>query len=113
MSYMPIIKTIMTSLFKKTATVAYPYKPMYKDPLVRGSVGLEVDKCIFCGICTRKCPTGAIVTDKNEKVWEISQHGCIVCGACVEACPKKCMHMKPELTPASNTLVKSKVTAGA
>ena len=111
MAYLPIFKTIVSSLFKKTPTVEYPFKPMVNDPLVRGQVGIDVGNCIFCGLCARRCPTDAIKTSKDSKSWEIARFQCIVCNACVEVCPKKCLVMKPELTRASGMLVNDKVSA--
>jgi len=111
MAFFPIIKTILTSLVRKESTLAYPYKPMPKAPLVRGQISIEVEKCIFCGICSMKCPTHAIAVDKNAKTWEISRFGCIVCGECAAVCPKKCLHMLSELTPASGEMNKDKSAA--
>ncbi|MCL2665882.1 MAG: 4Fe-4S binding protein [Defluviitaleaceae bacterium] len=101
MAYLPFLKPVIKSFFKKPATQSYPFAPMPKDDLVRGHVEIDAESCIFCGICARKCPTAAIATDKNEKSWTISRFACIVCSACCEACPKKCLFMKKELTPAS------------
>jgi len=105
MSYVPIFKTIINSLFRKPPTTEYPFKPMPKDPLVRGSIGIDINACILCGICVKRCPVDALKTDKTTKEWGITRHGCIVCNACVEACPKKCLHMTNELTPAADTPV--------
>jgi formate hydrogenlyase subunit 6/NADH:ubiquinone oxidoreductase subunit I len=113
MTIVPMVKTILKSLTRPAVTLRYPFAPMPKDPSVRGQVAVGIDDCIFCGLCSRKCPTHAITTDKNEKIWEISRFQCIVCGACVEACPKKCLYMKPELPPASGERTCDKVTAGA
>lgn len=103
MSVMPIFKTVLSSLFKKEATLAYPVKPKVNDPLVRGHVAIEIENCIYCSMCQRKCPTGAISVKKDEKSWSIERFDCIQCGSCVESCPKKCLHMSPELTHASAT----------
>jgi len=113
MTFLPFAKTILRSLTRKYATQAYPRAPMPKAPIVRGQVGIDVETCVFCGICSKKCPTGAIRVDRAAKEWEIGRHGCIVCGACVELCPKKCLHMSPELTPPSVAPVKDTVSAGA
>ena len=113
MSFLPFARTILNSLKQKAATNAYPFEPMPKDPLVRGHVAIDIGVCIFCGLCGRKCPTHAITVTKESKEWEIARFQCIVCGACTEICPKKCLHMYPELTAASDTLFKDKVTADA
>jgi len=108
-------KTIMRSLFQKPATLRYPFEPMPKDPLVRGHIAIDINDCIFCGLCAKKCPTHAITVEKSEKSWEIARFQCVLCGACTEVCPKKCLHMRNELTPASGerTRDKSVATAGA
>ncbi|MCL2834445.1 MAG: 4Fe-4S binding protein [Treponema sp.] len=111
MSLLPITKTIIGSLFKKYATLPYPFKPMPKDPLVRGQITIGINECIFCGICSKKCPTHAIEVMRNNKSWEISRFNCIQCGECVSVCPKKCLHMIPELTGASKELTKYKAVA--
>ena len=108
---LPFFKTLFKSLSKKAPTHTYPYAPMPKDPIVRGHVEIDIVNCIFCNICTRKCPTDAIVVDRKGKEWEIAHFQCIVCGACVEACPKKCLYMRPELIPASDVRTKKKVIA--
>ena len=113
MGFFSIAKTILSSLFKKEATVEYPFKPMPKDPIVRGHLHIDINDCIFCGICGRKCPTHAIAVSKSNKEWEIEQFQCIVCGACTEACPKKCLYLKPELTPASDERIRYKATPDA
>ena len=108
---LPFFKTLFKSLGKKAPTYAYPYAPMPKDPIVRGHVEIDIDACIFCNICARKCPTDAIAMDKKGKEWEISHFQCIVCGECVEACPKKCLYMRPELAAASDVRTIEKVVA--
>ena len=109
MFFFPIGKLILSSLFKKDVTLAYPVKPMEKAGLVRGHVDITIENCIFCGICQKKCPTDAITVDKPDKTWEISRFQCIVCNCCIESCPKKCLHMSNELTPAAETCVKDTV----
>ena len=44
------------------------------------------DRCTGCGICARKCPTGAIAFRPHE-VHAIEAEACIKCGTCLEACP--------------------------
>ena len=108
---LPFFKTLFKSLGKKAPTHTYPYAPMPKDPIVRGHVEIDIGNCIFCNICVRKCPADALAVDRKNKEWEIAYFQCIVCSACVDACPKKCLYMRPELTPASDVRTKEKVIA--
>ena len=106
---LPFFKTLFKSLGSKAPTHTYPYAPMPKAPIVRGHVEIDIDSCIFCNICARKCPTDAIAMDKKGKEWEISHFQCIMCSECVDVCPKKCLYMRPELPPASDVRTKEKV----
>jgi len=111
MSLLPFTKTILKSVFQKYSTLAYPFKPMPKDPLVRGQISIEINRCTFCGLCSRKCPTHSINVVRTDKSWEISRCPCIVCGECVAVCPAKCLRMLPELTPSSDEKTKYKAIA--
>ena len=87
-----MVGNVFKNLFSKPATRLYPFEKRepFKDS--RGQIsGVEIDKCIFCGICQRKCPSDAIVVNKAEKSWEIDQFKCVVCNACADAWPKKCI----------------------
>ena len=51
---------------------------------------LDVDKCILCGICAKKCQVDAIVVKKKQKkivTVQVNPKKCIGCGNCVAACP--------------------------
>lgn len=111
MSLIPITKTILKSLFQKYSTLAYPFKPMPKDPLVRGQISIEINKCTFCGMCSRKCPTHAIEVTRNDRSWEISRFHCIQCNECASVCPAKCLRMINELTPSSGEKTRYKAIA--
>jgi len=43
------------------------------------------EKCKGCGLCIKKCPTGAI-TGERKQPHHINEALCIKCGACVEVC---------------------------
>jgi len=46
---------------------------------------IDVDKCTGCTVCTKKCPTGAIIGAKKTPHF-IVEDKCIGCGSCFEAC---------------------------
>lgn len=106
-----MVGNVFKNLFSKPATRLYPFdkREPFKD--ARGHIsGIEIEKCIFCGICQRKCPSDAIVVNKAEKSWEINQFKCVICGACTEVCPKKCIlseagHKSSEYTKESLKVV--------
>ena len=49
------------------------------------------DACVFCTLCAKKCPNGAITVDRAEKKWEVTPDKCVQCGICVDNCPKKAL----------------------
>ena len=53
----------------------------------------DPSKCVFCGICAKKCPMGAIGVDRATKTWKLDADKCVACGTCAESCPKKCIIM--------------------
>lgn len=96
MSKINFTKTALHNLFHKPATRLYPQQPRKYPQRTRGQVGIDIDACIFCGMCMRKCPTGAITVERANKTWTIQRFGCIQCSCCVESCPKKCLHMEQQ-----------------
>jgi NADH:ubiquinone oxidoreductase subunit F (NADH-binding)/Pyruvate/2-oxoacid:ferredoxin oxidoreductase delta subunit len=46
---------------------------------------IDVDKCTGCTVCSKKCPTGAIIGAKKSPHF-IIEDKCIGCGSCAEAC---------------------------
>jgi formate hydrogenlyase subunit 6/NADH:ubiquinone oxidoreductase subunit I len=82
---------ITRSLFKKPATLMYPVVPREYKEITRGHIAVDMDGCILCGICSKKCPTDAISVDKNARTWSIQRMRCIQCSCCVDVCPKKCL----------------------
>lgn len=86
-----MIGNIFKNMASKPATRQYPMvrRASFKD--TRGHIGIDIDKCIFCGICSKKCPSNALSVDRNAKSWEIDPYKCIICNVCEEVCPKKCI----------------------
>ena len=46
-------------------------------------------KCVYCTLCAKKCPAGALTVDRAAKTWVLDEDICVGCGTCAEACPKK------------------------
>ena len=103
MEFLPMTRLALKWVFRKPATSRYPFVP--RKPLggSRGALEFSADTCIHCTICAKKCPTGAILVDREQKKWAIDRLRCINCACCVEACPKKSLvlsedHMGPTVT---------------
>jgi len=75
-------------------TVASPAEPAASctiAPRADGKPVNDTSKCVFCTLCARKCPAGALEVDRANKTWTLDEDKCVACGACAEACPKKCI----------------------
>jgi formate hydrogenlyase subunit 6/NADH:ubiquinone oxidoreductase subunit I len=100
MNFLAMGKVVLRSLFGKPSTYAYPFAPREYPEALRGKIEIDIDECIFCGICSRKCPTDAIEVNRDEKTWTISRMQCVYCSACVDTCPKKCLsNERSHVTP--------------
>ena len=98
MNIMNFTKTVLHNLTSKPATRPYPQQPREYPQRTRGHIAIDMDTCVFCGLCAKKCPTGAITVNRAEKTWSIERFGCIQCGACVESCNKKSLSMMQSYT---------------
>ncbi|MEG0505531.1 MAG: 4Fe-4S dicluster domain-containing protein, partial [Raoultibacter sp.] len=87
------------SLFKKPETIQYPAQTRFVPEGLKGHVVIEINDCILCGICMKRCPTGAISVDKPAATWSIDRFRCVQCGSCVRECPKNCLSMDPAYAP--------------
>lgn len=86
-----MLDTILNNLFSKPATRMFPkeIRPFFKG--TRGSIDCDVDRCIFCSTCVRKCPADALMISREDKTWTIDPYRCVICGICVSVCPVKCI----------------------
>lgn len=91
MSFLRISNLVTRSAVSKPATRLYPFQRREPFPGSRGHIAFEINTCIFCNLCAKKCPTGAIVCNKKDKSWQIDHLKCIMCGNCVDACRKGCL----------------------
>ena len=88
---------------KKPAAPAAPAKaeacaaaePVAEAPKPRedGKPVNDPAKCVYCTLCAKKCPAGAIEVDRANKTWKLDDEKCVGCGTCAEACPKNCIIM--------------------
>ncbi len=84
----------LRDLFTKPATRNFPVTRRTVAEEYRGSVTFEKDLCNYCGACALKCPTNAIVVERQSKTLTFDLFRCVACAACAEACKKGCAQMK-------------------
>ena len=89
-----ILPEVIESLFKKPATVAFPFGPAPAPDGLRGKPVCDLDACIGCRSCQRDCPAGAIdMVNMGGRLPKPVFHydRCAFCGQCADSCPKKCI----------------------
>lgn len=91
--------TVLKTLIKGPATRMYPHQPAKVSPATRGCLSIDVEKCIFCGLCRLHCPAGAIEVSKPDRTWQINQFRCVICGCCLDYCPKDCLSIEQKYLP--------------
>lgn len=107
---------LLSSLFKKPATLDYPAQPSGMPEGFRGKLKFNAKACIGCKFCMRDCPSNAIVIKKvGEKHFEaeIDIAKCIYCAQCVDSCPKKALEATGEFELAHLDKMKLKVVFNA
>jgi ech hydrogenase subunit F len=98
MNILPFAKTALKNLVSAPATRQYPQQPRVYQQRTRGHIQVDMNTCILCGLCSKKCPANAITVDRAGRTWSIERFGCIQCGYCVESCPKKSLSMQQAYT---------------
>lgn len=93
MAFFKMTGQTLRNLFTKPATLMYPFKARVYYKNTRGKLNIELDKCIYCSMCQRRCPTDAITVNRDAKSWQVDHLKCIYCGNCVDVCPKKCLFL--------------------
>jgi formate hydrogenlyase subunit 6/NADH:ubiquinone oxidoreductase subunit I len=93
MGYFEMSKLALKWALTKPPTTRYPFEP--RNPIAgsRGQLVFTKDNCVYCNVCAKKCPTGALLVNRAQKKWAIDRLRCITCGYCVEVCPKKSLGM--------------------
>jgi ech hydrogenase subunit F len=105
MSVFAMTRITLRNLFTRPATRRYPsrVKEPHHSARSRGRIEIDIEACIFCSACSKRCPTDAIIVSKVDKEWNIDRLRCCTCNACVEVCPKKCLGMANRYTPPTVT----------
>ena len=75
-------------MVKQPVTVCYPQEKLAAPERLRGHIVNDMDVCICCGMCARRCPAGALAVDRKGGTWSIDPYACVVCGECIESCPQ-------------------------
>jgi len=83
---------LLRHLFKKPATVDYPFKKLEVPKDFRGTPFLHPELCIVCRACERDCPAEAIEitqVSEAEKKFRLVIHNdrCVHCAQCLDSCP--------------------------
>ncbi len=91
----PPVKKAAPAPAAKPATPAAPSETPAVEvkPRDDGKPVSDPAKCVYCTLCAKKCPAGAIEVDRANKTWKLDDEKCVACGTCAEVCPKKCIIM--------------------
>ncbi|MDA1070901.1 MAG: NADH-quinone oxidoreductase subunit NuoI [Proteobacteria bacterium] len=103
-------------MFKRRATVNYPYEKGPLSPRFRGEHALRrypngEERCIACKLCEAICPAQAITIEAEPREdgsrrttrYDIDMTKCIYCGLCEEACPVDAIVEGPNFEFATET----------
>ena len=85
---MGLVVYSIKNLFAKPATVIDPYRDIPVPDNYRGSVVLDREKCVFCGLCQRACPAFCLEVNRKTGTYKYNPSRCIACGRCEEVCNK-------------------------
>ena len=58
------------------------------QPRGDGKPAQDPNKCVYCTLCAKKCPSEALTVDRKEKTWVLDEDKCVGCGTCRDVCPK-------------------------
>ncbi len=50
-------------------------------------------KCVYCTLCAKKCPDGALTVDRAARRWTLDEDSCVACGTCATVCPKNAIEI--------------------
>ena len=106
----------LSEMFKRKATVNYPFEKNPVSPRFRGEHALRrypngEERCIACKLCEASCPAQAITIEAEPREdgsrrttrYDIDMVKCIYCGFCQEACPVDAIVEGPNFEFATET----------
>ena len=96
---LPMVRRSLRNLVSKPATRRYPLEVRPPFPGARGTLEFDIESCVLCGLCVRRCPTVALTCNRDERLFAIEQLRCIACGVCVDACNKHSLSLSPMRRP--------------
>lgn len=96
---MPMVPRSLRNLVSRPATRRYPSELREPFPGARGTLEFDLETCVLCGLCVRRCPTVALTCDREERLFAIEQLRCIACGVCVDVCNKNSLSLSPDRRP--------------
>jgi formate hydrogenlyase subunit 6/NADH:ubiquinone oxidoreductase subunit I len=76
----------LKNLLREVFTRRYPKEKPVLPHGFRGKLMHYPEKCIYCGMCERNCPSNCIHVDNKKKVWSHDIGQCLFCEQCVETC---------------------------
>lgn len=88
---MKLIIESLKNLLKKPFTQKYPKERPNIPHRLRGKHKYNKEKCVYCGLCARYCPSDAITVDREKKEWSVDIGKCLFCEQCADMCPTKCL----------------------
>jgi NADH-quinone oxidoreductase subunit I len=110
------LATTFRYMFRRKATINYPYERTPQSPRFRGEHALRrysngEERCIACKLCEAICPALCIFIEAEPREdgsrrttrYDIDMSVCIYCGLCEEACPVDAIVLGPNLEFATET----------
>lgn len=79
---------------KRSETFTRPQSPAAAPGKDGGKPVNDPNVCVYCSLCAKKCPQGAIAVDRAARSWKLNAEACIGCGICAASCPKKCLNLR-------------------
>ncbi len=103
-----MIPNVIKNLTHRPRTRLYPLEVRQLPVGARGHIEFDMEKCIFCSLCVKRCPADAIQVDRKSKKLTFAPLRCIVCEACIDGCAKDAIILfaqwRPPVTAVSSQI---------